>query len=301
MSLVREVEAVRWYLTQSSVRGRLDACMTCEVRRDVAGTVAVRATRRDAKRLPKQARPAALEARYRRDLRKRVDDIHELTTKRMAAELRKVGPGIDERARRDNAAEDIRKLLRVITSVERAVAKSSPVDEAAVTKLGEQLALFTTRAVDRQLSTVIAIDVTANLATTAELIEAWTAANVELITSIDARYFDELRDAVTSTVREGQSTKSLTDAIAERYGVSQSRAELIAVDQVGTLNGQITQARQVALGIEEFTWSTSRDGRVRPEHEALEGEVFRWDEGGHPVEGIPGQSIRCRCGAIARL
>lgn len=299
MTLAHDVAAVRWYLTQPAIRKRLDNCATCTP--DIAARVAVRLQRADAKRLPRQAQPRVYESRYRKQLAARTADVHAITMRAIERELKKVGPGIDERATRaDNAAEDIRRLLRVITSVERAVAKGSPVDEAAVLKLGEQLASFTSKAVDRQIASVIGIDVTRNAATALDLVESWAASNVELITSIDARYFDDLRDVVTDTVRSGKSTQSLSDAIVERYGVTQSRADVIARDQVGTLNGQITQARQTALGIEEYTWSTSNDQRVRPAHRDLNGTVRRWDKP-HPTEGHPGTAVLCRCASIAKL
>ncbi|MFX4789475.1 minor capsid protein, partial [Acinetobacter baumannii] len=74
------------------------------------------------------------------------------------------------------------------------------------------------------------------------------------------------------------------------------RARLIASDQMGKINGQINQARQLSMGVETYTWQTAKDERVRPDHQHKQGKTFRWDsppEGGHP-----GQPIRCRCTAL---
>jgi SPP1 gp7 family putative phage head morphogenesis protein len=98
-------------------------------------------------------------------------------------------------------------------------------------------------------------------------------------------------------VQKGQSTRTLTAKLEERFRVSQSRAKLIATDQVGTLNAKITQERQTSLGIEEYTWSSSDDERVRPLHQQLDDTVRRWDDP-HPTEGHPGEPIGCRCSAI---
>lgn len=85
--------------------------------------------------------------------------------------------------------------------------------------------------------------------------------------------------------------------------VTQSRAELIARDQVLKLNAEVTQKRHEAAGIVEFVWSTSRDERVRPDHKVLEGKRYRYDD--PPVvdrrrgtRGLPGIHFQCRCVAI---
>ena len=60
--------------------------------------------------------------------------------------------------------------------------------------------------------------------------------------------------------------------------------------------GLINQLRQEDLGIERYVWVTQGDHKVRPEHAALNGEVFSWD---HPSdEGHPGQTPNCRCHAV---
>jgi SPP1 gp7 family putative phage head morphogenesis protein len=71
---------------------------------------------------------------------------------------------------------------------------------------------------------------------------------------------------------------------------------LIARDQTLKLNSAITKDRHIAAGISEYTWSTSLDDRVRPEHEALEGTKHSWDA--PPEPGHPGEDFQCRCVAI---
>jgi len=75
-------------------------------------------------------------------------------------------------------------------------------------------------------------------------------------------------------------------------------AKLVAHDQVSKLNAQLNQTRQQAAGIERFRWTTMGDNRVRPAHRALNGRIFSWD-GGAPGEGLPGESVACRCHAAA--
>jgi SPP1 gp7 family putative phage head morphogenesis protein len=68
--------------------------------------------------------------------------------------------------------------------------------------------------------------------------------------------------------------KELADEVQDRYGVSESRAQLIARDQIGKLYGNVHEARQRDLGLKAYFWRTAQDERVREEHAAREGERF---------------------------
>lgn len=72
-----------------------------------------------------------------------------------------------------------------------------------------------------------------------------------------------------------------------------NRAALIGRDQVGKLNGRISEYEQRQLGIEEYIWVTAGDERVRASHRALNGHKFKWSD--PPPEGNPGYPIQCRC------
>lgn len=132
------------------------------------------------------------------------------------------------------------------------------------------------------------------------LMDGWQKDNVSLITNMHAEQLGK----VDTILRDGfgRRPESLAKDIERQLDdVSKSRAELIARDQVLTLNAKITRHRQKSAGIEKYVWTTSNDERVRDEHAALEGEVFAWDEGGDPEEGHPGEAINCRCVAFPIL
>lgn len=124
-------------------------------------------------------------------------------------------------------------------------------------------------------------------------------------------YVEEAGRAYAQQVREvfeqpewthGRVWEDLRDALLERGGVSESRAELIARDQTLKLNGAMNQARQESVGVETYTWSTSGDERVRATHEELDGEICAWSD--PPLENDdgeklhPGEDFQCRCIAI---
>lgn len=132
------------------------------------------------------------------------------------------------------------------------------------------------------------------------LARAFVANNARLIRSIPERFLGEVEQLVIGGAQRGRRAGEIEEDLAARFGVSEARAELIAVDQTLKLNGDITRARHEALGIERYWWRTANDDRVRPRHAELEGGLFRYDR--PPVvdpknerRENPGGDYRCRC------
>lgn len=132
-------------------------------------------------------------------------------------------------------------------------------------------------------------------------------ANVKLVEAAGRDYASQVRDIFTDPNNYGTRVEVLAKQLQDRSNVSDSRAELIARDQTLKTNASINQARQEDSGIEEYTWSTSLDERVRgnpdgkwpdadPSHYDLEGKVFSWDD--PPEPGHPGEDYQCRCIAV---
>jgi len=118
--------------------------------------------------------------------------------------------------------------------------------------------------------------------------------NVQLIKSIATSTREKLAAGLTAAHAAGDLTPDqVQELLMRRLRFGESRAELIAVDQVGKLFGQVNRDRQMALGIEKFRWMTKRDPKVRKLHRPRHRIVFRWDS--PPSDGIPGFPIRCRC------
>ena len=134
-------------------------------------------------------------------------------------------------------------------------------------------------------------------------ISKWRVENVKLVGDLFARE----RGMLAEVLREGEGRRyeTLVGEIENRLSVAQSRAELIARDQVLKLNGQITRERQQAAGIDEYIWTASGDERVREMHADLDGERFSWDD--PPVtnedgdRNHPGEDYQCRCTAYPVL
>ncbi len=135
------------------------------------------------------------------------------------------------------------------------------------------------------------------------IIERWRDRNVALVRSLFNREIVKLERTLEQG--EGIQVQALRSQIEERLGVTRSKAELLARDQVLKLNGQLTHELQTAAGIEEYIWTTGGDERVRASHAELDGTRQRWDT--PPVvsddgrTGHPGDDFQCRCTAFPVL
>lgn len=137
------------------------------------------------------------------------------------------------------------------------------------------------------------------------VLEAFRRENVRLIGSVLDDQISEVSELVREAVRTGRRVEDLAEDIEARFGVSTSRARLIARDQVLKANSAMTQTRMTAAGVSRYRWSTSRDERVRPMHRELEGQIFSWSD--PPVttpkgeRNHPGEDYQCRCLPVAVL
>lgn len=135
----------------------------------------------------------------------------------------------------------------------------------------------------------------AQAAGTERQLQSWVRRNVALIRTVPRQLFDQVEDEVRRSWRAGSRHEVLAKRLVERGLVAESRARLIARDQIEKLNGQLTERRQRALGVDRYVWRTVGDERVRDEHEARDGQTFAWSD--PPSDGHPGEPINCRCWA----
>jgi SPP1 gp7 family putative phage head morphogenesis protein len=131
----------------------------------------------------------------------------------------------------------------------------------------------------------------------------WIETNAGLIKSIPKELLDEFKDTVYQEYISGSSITDLSKQIRERYGVSKSKSRMLARDQVGKLNAQITQHQQQNVGSNKYKWKTAGDGRVRSRHKELNNKICSWND--PPVvdkrtgrKAHPGEDYQCRCIAI---
>lgn len=145
-------------------------------------------------------------------------------------------------------------------------------------------------------------------------IDKFRTANVNLIESIQVDLLDQVSKLVDESWTDNARVEDLRDKILERFDVTESRADLIARDQVLKLNADLTRTRQQRAGVTEYIWTTSGDERVRGnpngpyansdrDHFRLDGTRQNWaappvinEKTGETAH--PGQDYQCRCVAM---
>ena len=134
------------------------------------------------------------------------------------------------------------------------------------------------------------------------LLAKWSRNNALLIKDIPTKTMNQIQQLSTQALLSGKTVSDMTsevyDIMSERTDVTDSRAKLIARDQVAKLNGQLTQQRQLDIGVEGYIWRTVGDERVRDTHEEVDGQYFSWDSPPSETDdNHPGEDYQCRCWA----
>jgi len=127
-----------------------------------------------------------------------------------------------------------------------------------------------------------------------------------------------VQNGIANGLRHEAIAKQLSGIkdIKSTFGKLENRIKMIARNETSSINATLNKARQENLGIQYYTFETSRDERVRPSHQIMQGKICRWDDptvykdsledkkwkkrssiGG--VEKHPGIDFSCRCVSLA--
>lgn len=199
-------------------------------------------------------------------------EVLPLAQRRLDGEFNRLLDGISERF-----------FLRLSTSAIEAVSR----------RFAQRTSDWSRTEFSRQVKAGLGIDLPLSDPGLAKKIEAFVSENVAAIKSIPNQYLDDVEKFITQAVRQGKRYADVAEELTARYGVAQSRAKLLAREQVNQFYSDLNQARQQDLGLTQYIWRTSGDDRTRPEHAKRDGKIFSWDS--PPSGGAPGQAIGCRC------
>lgn len=258
------------------------------------------------RRIPVTREPVSAKLRYLAALRRLMRTLRARSLPRILAALSPSGspePTVAATARLqlrrdafDDTVHEVLRGLRLAIDDEVRVAVAPAAAVAA-----ESAGRVSAASIEEQFRAV-EVDVLGRVPSVAPLVLGFVRRNVDLVTSVARAELDEVEDLVRAAVVSGRRVEDLADEIRERFRVGESRAELIAVDQVLKLHGEVTRERQVGLGVKRYTWNTVGDERVRPIHRELDGTVHDWND--PPVVSEdgrrehPGGDYRCRCVAV---
>jgi SPP1 gp7 family putative phage head morphogenesis protein len=247
------------------------------------------------RRLPRQVPPLSIERDYAGEIQRLVD-----VARAVLRPLEQALPHLlaaAARERRHDAGEGS-EIRKIIESARRHLTDTvTPQDVERLARLfAERTATYQRIQLNSQVHAALGVDLFVPDTKLAAILDGFVAENAALITSVPAQVIDRIEGRVTRAVTDGTLHDDLAADLQKEYGFGERRAALIARDQIGKAYGQVNASRQRDLGVERYRWVTSRDERVRPEHRALDGLVFRYDDptgGDHGM--VPGQPILCRC------
>ena len=161
--------------------------------------------------------------------------------------------------------------------------------------------------------------------------ETFVHDNVTLVKDVGNQIKKDLRLIISEGIRNGDRYETIskniladTDLTRGTIGKAKTRSKIIARDQIGKLNGDISQIRQQGVGVDIYRWESAEDERVvgtpggkwpKPSeghgnHYFMNQKLCKWsnldiysDDGGktwkqRPANlkgAIPGSQFLCRC------
>ncbi|MFT9498032.1 minor capsid protein [Anaerosolibacter sp.] len=236
--------------------------------------------------------PFSAEREYQRFMRDFVKEMYQTTIDQWELIERIIDSSPAKQFKNDDTDTEIESLIE---SIKKTFVNSVTFRDFrnTIRRYARQVNTFNSNQFQEIIKSALGVNVITYEPWIEELMNVWIGDNVRLIKSIPDRYFYEIEGIVREGWKQGYLTKVAKAEIKARYMVSLRRAQLIARDQIGKLNGQITEYRQKDAGIDEYEWMTSRDSRVRVEHQERSGRQFTWNA--PPKDGHPGIPINCRC------
>ncbi|UOK17924.1 hypothetical protein [Escherichia phage BUCT618] len=242
--------------------------------------------------------PVRIEQQYAKMLRGIIDGINAELKTRIADELK-----AEIAAREDGyRVDDLSAVLRAI----RSLATGNIPGLSFVRNIGDSIRSAIDGNWQKAINQAIGVNVALPGTDMSANIDAWAEENTALITNLTQSYLSKITTAVNSGFRDGLSWRDISKNIRAETGVAKRRADLIARDQVATMNMQVTKQRAADLEIKQFVWRTMEDQRVRgnpsgrypkakPSHYARNGKTYNWSDGAGARDTFPGQAINCRC------
>lgn len=111
--------------------------------------------------------------------------------------------------------------------------------------------------------------------------------------------FQKFTNNTLFAMSQGESLDTVVSQFDDVVSERKNHAKFLARNQVQNYNSITTKIRAQNLGITRAIWETAGDERVRPAHEAREGQEFDLAEGLYSSEDglylLPGTDYNCRC------
>lgn len=260
------------------------------------------------RRAPRWLHPVAIERSYKNALLDKVVDFEENIETLLIARLPSLVLQADTNLRADDFIDDLKAIMQALAVASFTVFQNV---ESFALNFGFKIANFNEAQYKRIISATLGVNPLSNDAFLQTRLKAFARANAVLIKSIPDQLLKEVEGIAMRGLTGGASVRDMEREIAQRFKVTRARARLIARDQTGKLNAQLTEIRQVRIGVDEYIWNSVEDERVRDSHRVLDGKICKWGDDSvyrEPNEkewksrtslqgyvGTPGSDYQCRC------
>ena len=240
-----------------------------------------------------------IEAKYRKDMRRMIAEMHNSVEYWLRAAYRKYPPRMTALVDVAQDASPSKSTKRIFDELaKRWIAKF---DEWAP-KIAESYVRGMFKTSDSAFRKALAdAGWSVEFKMTPAVRDAFNASlseNVSLIKSIPDQYLQQVEGVVMRSYSAGRDLETMVKELRKLYPTASRRVETIARDQSNKANAIVNRARQMELGITEAIWMHSHAGKnPRPDHVAANGKRYRIAEGckisGKFIQ--PGEEINCRC------
>ncbi len=130
--------------------------------------------------------------------------------------------------------------------------------------------------------------------------------NARGVSDLAEAHSRRIRNAVYDGIIAGLTTTEIGKQLQKATTITLRGAELLARNQISTVNGKISLMAMGEAGVKKYIWRTARDERVRgnpsgiwpngrPSHYKREGKQYDIKKGAGPRDRHPGLGPLCRC------
>lgn len=240
------------------------------------------------RKIPPTRYPFSVEQQYAKDLLKLIDEVEQMV---MLHYKRVIVPQLKNYRADDDELNTIQRILEIIRALSLNIFNDNNIVNIA-NRFVNNLNLFNMKNITDQ-ARVAGISIVQDTPKLKDFVKSSVTQNVSYIKSIESNLLDKVSTLIFEETVKGTASKQIQEQLMQSFNVSRSKAKFIAVDQSGSIFGQLTKERHTSIGVNKFTWLSAGDKRVRPEHQNYNGKTYTYKDGANGK--TPGSDYRCRC------
>lgn len=136
-----------------------------------------------------------------------------------------------------------------------------------------------------------------------EIAQSYTNNMRYYIKNFAEKRIPEMRQRVQELVLKGYRTDTIEKMLQREFNIMSDKVKFLAQQETSIMLAEYKRVTYQEMGFDKFIWRTIIDGRERPRHHELNGQIFRYDnppyvDAGKTRTGLPGQDFGCRCEAV---